>query len=116
VLPPAAGDVVAFVDLRKQRGNVLGRMLQIPIHGNHHAALRLVESGGECGGLPEIAPQTDHLQVSIGLGKIRQQFEAAIRGCVIYENDFVRALQRLKYPLSDDHKAAESRALHCGWG
>ena len=40
---PAAGDVVALIDFLEQRGNVLGAVLKIAIHGDDHVALRLVE-------------------------------------------------------------------------
>src|SRR5258708_15227733 len=47
VLAPSAGDIVAFFDLRQQRWNVLGRVLQIPVQRHANAALRFVETGRE---------------------------------------------------------------------
>ena len=72
MLAPAAGDIVALIDLLQQRGNVLGRMLQVAIHGDDDVALGFVEAGRKRRGLPEIAPQPDNLEVAVGLHQVRQ--------------------------------------------
>ena len=90
---PAAGDVVALVDFFEQRGNVLGAVLQVAIHGDDDVALGFVEAGRERGGLAEVAAQADHLEVAVGLHQVGEEFEAAIVGGVVDEEDLVGPLQ-----------------------
>ncbi len=97
VLAPAAGDVVAFLDLFEQRGNVLGSVLEIAVERNDDVALRFVEPGGQRRGLAEVAPQPDHLEARIGLDQIGQQIEAAVGGGVVDKNDFVGLAQALEH-------------------
>ena len=74
-------------------------MLQVAVHGDLDIALGLMKARRKRRRLAEIAAQTDHLQVAIGLHQIGQQLEAAIRGCVIHEQNLVRPLQSL-----EDHR------------
>jgi hypothetical protein len=59
--------------------------------------LGFVETGGERRRLAEVAAQADHFEARIGLHKVREQREAAIRGSVVYENDLVRLGQGLQH-------------------
>ena len=53
-------------------------------------ALGFVKARGERGGLSEVAPQADDLQVRIGLDQIGQQFVAAVGGSVVDEQNLIR--------------------------
>ena len=97
VLAPAAGDVVALVDLFEQRGNVLGRVLQVAVHGDDDVALGFVEARRERGRLAEVAAQADHLEVAVGFHQVGQQFEAAVGGGVVDEEDLVGPLQLFQH-------------------
>ena len=94
---PAARDIVSLFDLGKQRGNVLGGVLQVAVERNDDVALCFVEAGGKRGGLPEIAAQADHFQTAVGFHQIGQQIEAAIGGRVIHNDNFVRLLHGLQH-------------------
>ena len=62
VLAPAVDQVVAFLDLGQQRGNVLGSMLQIAVHRDNHLSRGGLEAGCQGSGLAGVAPQADCLQ------------------------------------------------------
>src|ERR1035441_7704160 len=71
-------------------------MLQVAIHRDDDVALGFVEAGGEGGGLAEVAAQADHLEVAVGFHQVGQEFETAVVGGVVDEEDFVGALQLLQ--------------------
>ena len=58
---PTAGDVIAFINLLEQGGNVFRIVLQVAIHRDDDGAVRFVEAGGEGRSLAEIAAEADHL-------------------------------------------------------
>ena len=64
-------------------------MLQVAVHGNHDFALGFVEARRKRRGLPEVAPQPDHLQMAIGLHQVGQQLEAAVSRGIVYKYNLV---------------------------
>ena len=55
-------------------------------------ALGFVKARRQRRRLPEVAAQADHLQVAVGLHQVGQQFEAAVGGGIVHEQDFVGPL------------------------
>ncbi len=92
LVAPAAGNVVAFVDWPKQRGDVFRGVLKVAIHGNDDVALGFVKAGGESGGLAEVAAEADNLEAMVGLDEIGEKLVAAVGGGVVDEKDFVGAV------------------------
>ncbi len=59
VLAPAADQVIAFVELVEQHGDIGRVVLQIGIQQDDDAAAGMVDPGGDGGGLPEIPAEDD---------------------------------------------------------
>jgi hypothetical protein len=72
-------------------------VLQIAVHGDDDGALGFVETRRKRRRLAEVAAQPDHLQVTVGLHQVGQQLEAAVRRCIVHEQDFVRPLHLLEH-------------------
>jgi uncharacterized protein YciU (UPF0263 family) len=66
-------------------------VLQVAIHGDDDVALGFVKTGGERGGLAEIAAQADDFQMAVGFDQVGQQLEAAIGGSIVDEQNLVGA-------------------------
>ena len=56
---PAADDVIALFELGEKGRDLVGIVLKIAIHGEDELALRVIKSGGEGGGLTEVAAKLD---------------------------------------------------------
>ncbi len=98
VLAPAADQVIAFIQLVEQHGDIGRVVLQIGIQQDDDTAARVVDPGGDGGGLPEIAAE-DHCPRMLGirLDQPLQHIHAAIGRAVIDKNDLpvpVQGLQR----------------------
>ena len=64
LLFPARDDVVAvFADHAIEFGNLVGAVLQIRVHGDHHVALRAVEAAMERRRLAVVASKFDSLHM-----------------------------------------------------
>src|SRR5690349_24612689 len=72
ILAPAARDIVPSIDLFEQQRNVFRLVLQVPIERYDDVALCLIETGGQRPGLSEVAAQSKHLQVTVGLDQVCQ--------------------------------------------
>ena len=116
VLAPTAGDVVAFFDLLEEGWDVFRVMLEVAIERDDNLTLSFVESGGQRGGLSEVAAETDDFQTVIGLDEVGEQIEAAISGSIIDEDDLVRLLHRLEHGRETGRTGGGWRAPHCESG
>src|SRR5262249_1839431 len=79
VLPveaPAADDVVAFVELVEQGGDVLGVVLKVTVHRDDDIALCVVEACCHCGRLAEVPSEANELKPTVRCG---QTCEASVR-------------------------------------
>ena len=63
-------------------------MLQIAIHGDDVLAAGVVETGGESGGLAEVAAQFDDRHTAVDCRDLAQHREGVIVGAIVHENDF----------------------------
>src|ERR1700690_1071458 len=88
ILAPAADDVVALGNFFEKKRNVGGIVLQVAVHGDDVFAARMVESGGEAGGLSEVAAQLDYRHAAVDSGDFAQQVKGTVDGAVIDENHF----------------------------
>ena len=97
LLAPAADDVVAFVELREQLRNFLGRVLQIAVHGDDHLAGGGVESGGERGRLPVVARKADRAHVRVARRQHLERLRRAVAAAVVHVDDFRSATDQKEH-------------------
>ena len=90
VAPPAGHDIIPFIKLGEQAGNIGRIILQVGVDGNNDTALRMIESRHHGGGLTEITREIDDLDPGIALREGRQNFGRAIGAAVIHHDDFKR--------------------------
>src|ERR1700686_3102956 len=64
-LAPAADDVIALSNFFEEQRDVGGIVLQIAVHGDDVFAAGMVESGGQAGGLAEVAAELDYRNPAI---------------------------------------------------
>src|ERR1700688_4064499 len=98
-LAPAADDIVTGRNLFQKHWNVGRIVLQIAIHRDDVFATRMVETGGQSGGLAEVAPELDHGDPAIDGSDFAQHGEGVIAGAIIHQHDFKGLASRLHYRL-----------------
>ncbi len=86
---PAGDDVVAFVDFGDELGELVGVVLEVAIHGNDDVAAGVIEAGGECGGLAEVAAEVDDEDVGVGFGELAEAGVGVVLGAIVDVDDFV---------------------------
>ena len=96
ILPPAADNVGATFERVHHCGNVARIVLEVAVGSDDQPAPRVSETGGERGGLPEVAPETDDPQVRIDGLQPRESLEAPVGAPVVDDDDFVRSSPRGK--------------------
>ena len=88
VLPPAAHGVVALLQLGHQAGNLLRRVLQIRVQGDHHLAPGRLEAGEDGLVLAEIAVKLQGPQVlRIFVVEFGEELPGAVAGAVVHQDD-----------------------------
>ena len=61
-------------------------VLQVAIHGDDVVALGVIESGGQSGGLSEVAAQLDHDDPAVDRGDLLQQRKRIVAAAIVDEN------------------------------
>ena len=88
VLPPAAHGVVAFLQFGHQAGNLLRRVLQVRVQGDHHLAPGRLEAGKDGLVLAEIAVELQGPQVfRILIVQFGEEVPGAVVGAVVHQDD-----------------------------
>ena len=85
---PTADDVVAFLEFGEEAGDLVGVVLEVAVHGEDELALRVVEAGGEGGGLAEVAAEFDDEDARIDGGDLFKEAVGAVAGAVVDEDEF----------------------------
>ena len=89
MLAPAADHVVPFVELREQHRKILGRMLQVAVHGDDDPAPRLVEPGCERSRLAVVARELHDPDAGIDRGHRTQVPVRPVDAAIVDKDDFV---------------------------
>ena len=66
-------------------------MLKIAVHRDQDLAARMIDSGGDAGGLTEIRAQLDELDVAIRLGDFASDRIRVVAAAIVDEDDLVAA-------------------------
>src|SRR5882762_4486491 len=88
LMPPAAHDVIALVDLLQKCRQLFREMLKIGIHGNDHIADRRIQPGLQSGCLAVVASQLDHMESGLEFGQVARSSEALVAAAIIHEHEF----------------------------
>ena len=97
MVAPPRHDIVTLRKLVHDPRNIRGIVLQIPVERNNDVSLRVIDSCHHCGGLAEIAVETDHLVSWIACRNRLEVRFRRIRAAVVHEDDLEvdgRLLQR----------------------
>src|SRR5438309_5664215 len=89
IFAPAAGDVIAGIDLLEQERDVFRIMLEVAIQRDDDVALSFIEASRQSGSLPEIAAQSQNFQVPVGFNEIREKIKTSVGGRVVDKNNLV---------------------------
>ena len=79
-LPDGPDHVVPFLDLGHQLGDLLRRVLQVGVEGDHDLAAASFEGGEDRHVLAEVAVELDHPDLGVAGGKLLQNGEGSGRG------------------------------------
>ena len=86
----ARHEVVALVnDHAVEGGNLVGRVLQVGVHGDNHVALGLVEAAIEGRTLAVVASELDAVHVPVLACEPLDDLPGAVGGAVVDEDNFV---------------------------
>ncbi len=88
VLPPAVDHVVTLFELLHDTGNILRIILEIRVQGNDDFPSGIIKSGGNGGGLPEIANKLQDTNPLIQGSQAMEFLGASIGASIIDEEDF----------------------------
>ena len=80
------------------------------------AAARVIEAGGERGGLAEVAAEADHAEMRVERLQPRQDREAVVRAAVVDDEDLVRTVPTASACRSARDAAPRATALRCESG
>ena len=80
-----------------QFGNLVGRVLQVGVHRNHHAALRRAETAEQGGRLAIVAAELDAMHAGVLLCQSLDDLPRSIGAAVVHKNDFVGKAVRLHH-------------------
>src|SRR5262249_1730350 len=102
ILAPAAHHVIALeaptpLELLQKSADVGGIVLKVSVHGDDYRPPRSFYPGGNCGGLPKVAPETDHVKQGLVRSNARKGGKRAISTAVIHRDDFVAPAQPSKH-------------------
>src|ERR1700734_4030806 len=98
---PAADNVVAFFELGEEVGDLVGRVLEISVHGENTVALSVIKTSGKSRGLAEVAAKLDDENTRIYGCNLFKQTVGAVAGAVVNEDQF----EGLSYVLHDGLEA-----------
>ncbi len=93
---PAGDKIEALVQLGEQSRDLSGIVLQVAVDGDHGLSLSLVEAGHECGGLAEVAPESNDADVLLGVVQPSERGECSVGGAVVDEDRLPRGAERLE--------------------
>ncbi len=88
VLSPAVDHVVTFFELLHDAGDILRIILKIRVQGNDDLSPGIIESGGNGGGLPEVANELQDTHPLIQGGQALEFLGAPIGASIVDEKDF----------------------------
>ena len=75
----------------------LGRILQVRVHDDHCFPDGVVEAGGQCDLMAEIARHADDLESRVTLPQLAHDLERVVDRPVVDENDLARAVELLHH-------------------
>lgn len=97
---PAGNKIISFVDLGEQCGDLIGIILQVGIHGDHHIALDVGEADGQCSALAIVATEANGAEARISGMQTFDHVERTVRRSVVDEEDIPTATSyAVKYGL-----------------
>jgi hypothetical protein len=91
-LAPTADDIVPFLKLRHQHGNIGRVILEIGVHRHDHAAPGVGKTGAKGRCLAEVLAKPNDPHPRIDAVQLGENVEALIRTAVVDENDLVLAM------------------------
>src|SRR5215469_10819273 len=94
---PARHDIVTFGKLVEQARDVGRVVLTIAIHRDDHVAGTVLETGHDRSGLAVIAPQVEHLNAIIGLGKRDEHSAGPVARAIVDKQYLGRFTQPVQY-------------------
>jgi hypothetical protein len=83
---PAADDVVAFFEFGEEVRDFAWVVLKIAVHGEDVVALRVIEAGGESGGLTEVAAELDDEDTTVYGSDLFQEAVGAVARAIVNED------------------------------
>ncbi len=89
VASPAVHQVIAFLQLGEQQGDVRRIILKVAVDRHNHVAHGVFQAGLHRRGLAVVAPEEDHADVRILLGECGESWPAVVRRTVIDENQLI---------------------------
>ena len=94
MLTPSADDIGAFFDAPNHVGKVVGIVLEIAVGCRDKAPFGVLDPGGKCSSLPEIASKADDAPPRIVLLMPHEAFEAVVGAPIVDDDDLVRSAPR----------------------
>jgi len=88
VLAPARNHVVSLFQFFQERGNIVGVVLQVAVHGHDELARGVIKPGGQRRGLPEVPAQLHHQHAAVDRRNLFQQLVGAIARTIIHKHQF----------------------------
>ena len=89
-LLPTTDEVIAiFLDHPVEFGYLVGRVLQVGIHGNNHIALRHTEPHMKGGRFAVVGAERHAVHLGILLVELLDDLPRAVGGAIVAENDLV---------------------------
>src|SRR4051812_46992168 len=97
LLAPAGNHVVALFEFLEEVGDLVGVVLQVAVHGEDVLAGGMIEAGGQCRSLSEVAAQLDDENPAVHRRDLFEKLVGAVAGAVVYQDQ----LKSLAYLLHD---------------
>ena len=87
----ARDEVIAFIlDHVVEARDLVGRVLEVSVHGDDHIALSLLKTAVESRALTVVAPELDSLDVAVLLRQLLDDVPGVVSGTVVDKDDLVR--------------------------
>ena len=111
LLPPAADDVVPFVELGEQLRNLFRRVLQVAVHRHDHRALSRVEAGGQRGRLPVVPGERDQHDAFIANRECFHRLPRTIAAAIVHVDDFCLGAEQQEHGVEAAVELGDRRHL-----
>ena len=99
VLRRAIDDIETLRQHRQQFGDLLGRMLQIVIHGDDHVILRGADAAQQRIVLAIVAHQVDGMNPGMAICQLADYVPASVRAAVVDQHQFVVGRNPVEHSL-----------------